>query len=301
MSAKTIQVGREAAKALLLEMGLKNAATYADVRLTQKLNSLIAAAEEMDEPTSENCKTLLKEILAALKAGKTVEVVDGASGGKKSAKKEEKEAPTKGKSGKKSAKKDEEEEEEDEEEEDSDEEEEEEEEDEESDDDEEEEDEEDEEEDEDSDEEEDEDEDEDSDEEEEDEEDEEEEKPAKKGKGKKEEKPAKKGKGKKDDEDETIPVKAKKAKKGPPIVKVGIIDEIKKILTVAGEKGKPISKSKILEKLQAKFPDRDPKSMKNTVNAQVPHQLKGKGVAIKKDEDSGKFWIEPSRGSKKKG
>lgn len=297
MSAKTIQVGREAAKALLLEMGLKNAATYADVRLTQKLNSLIAAAEEMDEPTSENCKTLLKEILAALKAGKTVEVVDGASGGKKSAKKEEKEAPTKGKSGKKSAKKDEEEEEEDEEEEDSDEEEEEEEED---------SDEEEEEEEEDSDEEEeeeeDEDEDEESDEEEEDEEDEEEEKPAKKGKGKKEEKPAKKGKGKKDvDEDETIPVKAKKAKKGPPIVKVGIIDEIKKILTVAGEKGKPISKSKILEKLQAKFPDRDPKSMKNTVNAQVPHQLKGKGVAIKKDEDSGKFWIEPSRGSKKKG
>ncbi len=59
------------------------------------------------------------------------------------------------------------------------------------------------------------------------------------------------------------------AKNGGP----GIIASIVEFLSAATEE-KPINKERILAKLVKRFPDRDPDSMKNTINIQVPNRIK---------------------------
>jgi hypothetical protein len=56
-------------------------------------------------------------------------------------------------------------------------------------------------------------------------------------------------------------------------------------------KGAPHSKAEILARLVAKFPDRDEKSMKATINVQLPGRMaKDKKVTIAKGED-GKYFV----------
>jgi outer membrane biosynthesis protein TonB len=123
-----------------------------------------------------------------------------------------------------------------------------------------------------------------------------EEKPAKKPtKPAKEEKPVKSKKTKPSDDDDETPKKKEKAsptntagKKG-----VGILKGIIALLKQAGEKGKPITREKITEKLAAKYPERDPKGLRVTVFSQVPLRLiKVKNLDVQNDGEGG-YWIPP--------
>lgn len=65
--------------------------------------------------------------------------------------------------------------------------------------------------------------------------------------------------------------KGKKPEKAGEPGKPGIIATIVSLIEAAGKKG--ISKEAILKELQADFPGRDEKSMKNTINVQVPARI----------------------------
>lgn len=138
---------------------------------------------------------------------------------------------------------------------------------------------------------------------------EEDEKPAKADKkAKAEDKPAKSSKKAKadeddDDEDEDKedekPAKKdkkadKKADKKPK--GEGVIGVIAKILLAASEK-KPVTKDAIVEKLTDKFEDRDPDSMRGTVNVQVPSRIsKERDITVHKNDKG--YWATEGRTEK---
>jgi len=90
------------------------------------------------------------------------------------------------------------------------------------------------------------------------------------------------------EEQTTKPAKSSGGKKDGP-KKVGVISAIVEIIEQAGKNG--ITKQQILEKLQERFPDRDVKSMKNTVNVQVPNRISKEKCKLAKTED-GHFYKE---------
>jgi DNA-binding transcriptional regulator YhcF (GntR family) len=74
------------------------------------------------------------------------------------------------------------------------------------------------------------------------------------------------------------PAKKEKKEKGP-----GVIATIVKCVEKAGKKG--ISKEDILEVLTETFPDKNPDSMKNTINVQVPARITKERFAVEKTKD----------------
>jgi hypothetical protein len=105
-----------------------------------------------------------------------------------------------------------------------------------------------------------------------------------------------------DEEEEEAPKKSGKKgpKKGtrPPASaggegKPGIIASIVEFLQGATE-AKPITKEKILTKLEKRFPDRSADAMKKTVNVQVPNRIvNDKKLTVHKDKDGKGYWINP--------
>lgn len=264
---------------LLKELGMETADKWPEKRLKDKVAALPAYLEKEEaEPKTADSKVLLKKILKAVKAEDTLEIVGFPTKGE-----EAKPAPAKEEKPAKKAKKEEAEESEDE----------------------------------------DEDEDAEDTEEEETEEpdeeegDEDEDEAPKKKKAKKEEEPdededdeeeeaPKKKKSKKDEdeeeadedddeEDEEKPAKSKKDKKkvkrDAPGKGPGIIAEIIRLLKKATEK-KPTTKKEVHAKLVEKFPDRNPDSMKHTVQVQIPYFLKNaKGLEVEKNDKG--YWLDP--------
>lgn len=90
------------------------------------------------------------------------------------------------------------------------------------------------------------------------------------------------------------PVKAAEepAKPAAPVVRgPGVIDTIIKVLTEEASKLKPMSKAKLLKRLTAIIPGRDPEKMASTIRAQLADSgLKAKGVRVRTDGDGG-YWI----------
>ncbi len=92
-----------------------------------------------------------------------------------------------------------------------------------------------------------------------------------------------------EDEDEEEPVlKQDKKKKEPPLGKkektAGVIESIIELIEKSGQKG--ISKEQILEELIKRFPDRQPTSMKNTINVQVPTRISKERFPLEKTPDN---------------
>lgn len=77
--------------------------------------------------------------------------------------------------------------------------------------------------------------------------------------------------------------KGKKPEKAGEPGKPGIIATIVSLIEGAGKKG--ISKQAILKELQADFPGRDEKSMKNTINVQVPARIRKERFELVKLEN----------------
>jgi len=77
----------------------------------------------------------------------------------------------------------------------------------------------------------------------------------------------------------------KKEEKAKPLIKkgTGIIATIVSSIEKSGRKG--ISKGQILEKLVELFPDREEKSMKNTINVQVPNRITKEKFSVEKTKD----------------
>lgn len=70
---------------------------------------------------------------------------------------------------------------------------------------------------------------------------------------------------------------------------VGVIGSIVEFLK-AGSAKKPVSKTELVEKLSARFPDRSPESMKATVNVQLPNRLRvDKELDVQKNDNG--YWI----------
>lgn len=113
----------------------------------------------------------------------------------------------------------------------------------------------------------------------------------KKKKGKKD----KKKKGKKEKAEEAAPEKgsvkdkgekpeaSKKAPKGP-----GIIATIVECVEGASKK-KGISKDEILKVLTKRFPEKEPDSMKSTINVQVPNRITRERFKVEKTKDGGYY------------
>lgn len=81
-----------------------------------------------------------------------------------------------------------------------------------------------------------------------------------------------------------------KEPKAPKEKKVGVIATIESLLR-ASSKTAPITKEQILKTLTKTFPDKDPESMRKTINVQVPKRIsEEKGLNIKKTED-GEFYV----------
>lgn len=96
-----------------------------------------------------------------------------------------------------------------------------------------------------------------------------------------------KGKVNKEPAKKEVKGKGKETKKGSKNKerKPGVIATIQELITDKG----PITKEKMLKELVKKFPDREEKSMKNTINVQVPNRMaKDKGIKINKN-DKGYF------------
>jgi hypothetical protein len=92
-----------------------------------------------------------------------------------------------------------------------------------------------------------------------------------------------------EDEDEEEPVlKQDKKKKEPPLGKkektAGVVQSIIELIEKSGQKG--ISKEQILEELIKRFPDRQPTSMKNTINIQVPTRISKERFPLEKTPDN---------------
>jgi hypothetical protein len=83
----------------------------------------------------------------------------------------------------------------------------------------------------------------------------------------------------------TKKVAAKKSqKKGP-----GVIGSLVEWLSAASA-AKPLTKAEMLEKLTARFKDREAETMKSTINAQIPTRIaKEQGVKVQKNENG--YWI----------
>lgn len=78
----------------------------------------------------------------------------------------------------------------------------------------------------------------------------------------------------------------KPAVRGP-----GVIDTIIKVLTEEASKTKPMSKAKLLKRLTALIPGREPDKMASTIRAQLADSgLKAKGVRVRTDGNGG-YWI----------
>ncbi len=87
-------------------------------------------------------------------------------------------------------------------------------------------------------------------------------------------------------------VKKTAAKKTAKAKKPGVIATIIKLISA-----KPMTKDQIVKKLATVFPDREEKSMRNTVTVQVGGRLMvDKGLNVKKD-DKGRYFIK-TKGSK---
>ena len=67
------------------------------------------------------------------------------------------------------------------------------------------------------------------------------------------------------------PVKTKKKAGTPVVKKPGVISTIVQLIEKAGKEG--ITKESILAGLEKEFPEREAKSMKNTINVQVPARI----------------------------
>lgn len=92
-------------------------------------------------------------------------------------------------------------------------------------------------------------------------------------------------------EDKPVPVKAKKAAKAATEKRVGVIASIAEFVLAASKK-KPITKDAILEKLAARFPEKEKASMTTTIATQLGSKLaKEKGIKINKNAD-GAYWGE---------
>lgn len=86
------------------------------------------------------------------------------------------------------------------------------------------------------------------------------------------------------------PAKAEKPKQAAPPKKVGVISTILECLAKAG-KDKPVTKDEIVKVLVKKFPEREEKAMRSTVNSQVPSGLKTeKNLELQKNGEGG-FWL----------
>lgn len=89
------------------------------------------------------------------------------------------------------------------------------------------------------------------------------------------------------------PVKPKpkaKKKKGP-----GVIASIVEFISE-----KPVSKETILKKLTKRFPERNPDSMKKTINVQVPNRIKKEKNESLTKKDNGKWFFKKTVGDIKK-
>ena len=69
----------------------------------------------------------------------------------------------------------------------------------------------------------------------------------------------------------------------------GVIGTIASLITEAGEAG--ISKDEIVEALAAKFPEKDPESMRSTVNIQVPSRLRDTRDMVVERMENGKYRV----------
>jgi hypothetical protein len=79
----------------------------------------------------------------------------------------------------------------------------------------------------------------------------------------------------------------KEARKEP----VGVVASIVEFLSRASAE-RPLTKARLVEKLAKRFPEKDPQSMRNTVNTQISTSLRVlKGIEVQRDGEGG-FWIE---------
>ena len=76
------------------------------------------------------------------------------------------------------------------------------------------------------------------------------------------------------------------AKKGP-----GVIASIREIVLSAKTKAKAMSKDDILKKMIKAFPDREEKSLKNTINVQVPSRITKETDYDVIKTDAGLYWV----------
>lgn len=113
------------------------------------------------------------------------------------------------------------------------------------------------------------------------------EKAAKPTKPAKEEKPAK---GAKKKDEKPAKGKATKEKKEKAPKKPGVIATMIECLRAANSK-KPTTKDAILKILVKKFPDREERAMKSTLNSQIPSGLKAEKNLIVKSNDKG-YWLD---------
>jgi len=93
-----------------------------------------------------------------------------------------------------------------------------------------------------------------------------------------------------DDDDDEEDLDAPEGEEEPPLKsdkkekKVGVIKSIIELIEKSGQKG--ISKEEILEELIKRFPDRQPTSMKNTINVQVPTRISKERFPLEKTPDN---------------
>ena len=74
----------------------------------------------------------------------------------------------------------------------------------------------------------------------------------------------------------------------------GVVRTIVQALRKAGERGRPVTKAEIHERLKRQFPDRDPNKMMTTVNNRVPTYLnKIMGMGVVRDPATGGYYIPP--------
>jgi len=90
----------------------------------------------------------------------------------------------------------------------------------------------------------------------------------------------------KEEEEKKEPEQAKQAKPGSDKPKEGVIATIASLIQESGHQG--ITKVEILEELKNRFPDRSEKSMKNTLNVQVPNRVSKEKFPVEKLE-GGKY------------
>lgn len=86
-----------------------------------------------------------------------------------------------------------------------------------------------------------------------------------------------------EDEEEGAEKEEEEEIKTEPQKKSGVIASIAEMIEKAGEKG--ITKEEILTNLVKRFPERQEKSMKNTINVQVPNRINREKFKVEKVGD----------------